>query len=80
MGRACGTRAYRTIGQILAKNPNAPQVPCHRVVASDGTLGGYMGKNQGVALKTKTALLQKEGVKIKDNQILDFDNVFYHFK
>ena len=61
---ACGTRAYRAVGQILHRNPNAPKVPCHRIVASDGTLGGYAG-----GLPKKIALLEAEGVVIVDQRI-----------
>jgi methylated-DNA-[protein]-cysteine S-methyltransferase len=50
--------ASRAVGQALKKNPYAPQVPCHRVVASDGSIGGY---SRGVARKKK--LLEKEGIK-----------------
>jgi len=42
---ALGTKAYRAIGQFMRTNPYAPRVPCHRVVASDGTIGGFMGRN-----------------------------------
>ena len=35
------TKGYRAVGQIVGANPNAPQVPCHRVVRTDGGLGGY---------------------------------------
>ncbi len=57
-------RAYRAVGNALNKNPNAPKVPCHRVIASDGTLGGYAH-----GLKKKTALLQKEGVFVTNGKI-----------
>ena len=50
--------AARAVGTALAKNPFAPTVPCHRVVRSDGGLGGYSGRG---GLKTKTRLLKKEG-------------------
>ncbi len=60
VARAVGRpRAFRAVGNALNKNPRAPRVPCHRVVASDGSLGGYAG-----GLKKKTELLEKEGVKI----------------
>jgi len=39
-----GTKAYRAVGNALRKNPYAPEVPCHRVVNSDGSVGGYKGK------------------------------------
>ncbi|MGB2661082.1 MAG: MGMT family protein [Candidatus Omnitrophota bacterium] len=51
-------RASRAVGQALKKNPYAPHVPCHRVVASDGSIGGY---SRGVTEKKK--LLEKEGIK-----------------
>jgi methylated-DNA-[protein]-cysteine S-methyltransferase len=53
----------RAVGQALAKNPLAPQVPCHRVIATNFALGGYKGekKNSAIALDKKE-LLQKEGV------------------
>ncbi len=50
----------RAVGQALRRNPYAPQVPCHRVIKSDGTLGGYNGKMHS---KKKIALLKKEGVR-----------------
>lgn len=49
-------KAQRAVGNILNKNYN-PEIPCHRVVRSNGTIGGY---NRGIAKKAK--LLQKEGV------------------
>ncbi|KTG17798.1 MULTISPECIES: methylated-DNA--[protein]-cysteine S-methyltransferase [unclassified Guyparkeria] len=50
-------RAARAIGQAVGANPWAPLVPCHRVLAGDGSLGGYAG---GTAVKA--ALLAVEGV------------------
>jgi methylated-DNA-[protein]-cysteine S-methyltransferase len=51
--------AVRAVGNAVGKNPFAPDVPCHRVVRSDGRLGGYSGKG---GIKTKQALLKKEGI------------------
>ncbi len=51
-------KAVRAVGNAVGKNPFAPAVPCHRIVRSDGKLGGYSGKG-GVATKIK--LLKKEG-------------------
>ena len=51
----------RAVGQALKRNPNAPIVPCHRVIHSDGRIGGYNGiKNS----KKKIKLLKNEGVRI----------------
>ena len=52
--RAGRPRAYRAVGNILNKNRN-PKVPCHRVIRSDGSIGGYAG---GTPLKIK--ILKKE--------------------
>jgi methylated-DNA-[protein]-cysteine S-methyltransferase len=62
--------ASRVIGSILAKNPNPIKVPCHRVVMSDGKVGGYA---YGSARKKE--LLEKEGVFITNGIINDFKNV-----
>ena len=79
IGDALHTKAYRSIGSILKRNPSAPHVPCHRVVASDGSIGGYMGKTSGKNIKTKIAMLRKEGIEIKNNKILDFRNKMIKF-
>ena len=52
--RAGQPKAYRAVGNILNKNRD-PKVPCHRVIRSDGSVGGY---NRGT--KKKLALLRKE--------------------
>ena len=52
-------RAIRAVANAIGKNPLAPQIPCHRVIRSDGSLGGYSGKG---GIKTKRLLLKKEGI------------------
>ncbi|HQT45404.1 MAG TPA: MGMT family protein [Candidatus Micrarchaeota archaeon] len=52
-------RAARAVGNALGKNPFAPFVPCHRVVKSDGTLGGYSARG-GIAKKKKILLAEKK--------------------
>lgn len=56
--------AARAVGRVMAKNPFAVVVPCHRVVRSDLSLGGYA---YGVELKQ--AILIAEGVKFKGNRV-----------
>ena len=51
--------AVRAVANAIGKNPYAPRIPCHRVIRSDGSLGGYSGKG---GIKTKKLLLKKEGV------------------
>jgi methylated-DNA-[protein]-cysteine S-methyltransferase len=61
-------RAARGIGKILNKNPRPIIVPCHRVVCSDGHIGGYMyGKER------KILLLHNEGIPIVNDLIKDFE-------
>ena len=52
-------KSARAVANACAKNPYAPKIPCHRVIRSDGSLGGYSGKG---GVKTKRFLLQKEGI------------------
>ncbi len=56
-------RAWRAVGNILNKNKDS-KTPCHRVIRSNGRVGGY---NQG--MKKKIYLLKKEGIIIKDGKI-----------
>ncbi|CAH0041546.1 unnamed protein product [Clonostachys solani] len=57
----------RAVGNALRRNPFAPGVPCHRVVATGGTLGGFKGKwprsGEGITLDEKRRLLRGEGVR-----------------
>ena len=57
LAQALHSKAYRAVGQILKKNPCAPLVPCHRVVKSDGTIGGYMGAESSASCKQKRRFL-----------------------
>lgn len=54
----------RAVGHALHRNPYAPQVPCHRVVGSDGRLVGFAG-----GLAAKRRLLKAEGVKIVGTKV-----------
>jgi methylated-DNA-[protein]-cysteine S-methyltransferase len=51
--------AVRAVANAIGKNPLVPQIPCHRVIRSDGSLGGYSGKG---GIKTKKLLLKREGI------------------
>lgn len=64
-----GTKAYRAVGAALKNNPYAPEVPCHRVVASDGSIGGFMGKKSGKEIDKKINMLLEEGVEIIKGRI-----------
>ena len=51
--------SYRAVANAVAKNPYPPIILCHRVVRSDGTLGGYSGRG---GLRKKKLLLKNEGI------------------
>ena len=52
-------KSVRAVANAVGKNPFAPKIPCHRVIRSDGSLGGYSGKG---GAKTKKLLLKREGI------------------
>lgn len=66
--------ACRAVGNALHKNPYAPTVPCHRVVATNGSLGGFA---QGSS--AKIALLASEGIIVLEGKILDFEKKLWLF-
>jgi methylated-DNA-[protein]-cysteine S-methyltransferase len=71
LARRIGCPSPRAIGQALRINPFAPQVPCHRVIASDLTPGGFQGHRTGPALAKKLRLLAAEGVRFRNNHLTD---------
>lgn len=62
LARRVGCGSAQALGQALKRNPFAPEVPCHRVVAADGSLGGYNGKREGEQLERKRQLLYNEKI------------------
>lgn len=58
--------AARAVANAVGENNLAPDVPCHRVIRSDGKLGGYSGKG---GIKTKLKLLKSEGVDVSSLKI-----------
>lgn len=66
----------RAVGQALKRNTKPVVIPCHRVVSSDGTLGGYDGKLNS---KRKIALLKSEGIIVKNNSIQNFEKNLFRF-
>lgn len=67
--------AFRAVGNALNINPFAPEVPCHRIVKSDGRIGGFV-KGQ----KMKRKMLESEGICINNKGIIDnFKKIQFHF-
>lgn len=72
IGRAINfPKAFRAVGNALNKNPYAPKVPCHRIVRSNGEVGGFANGK-----KAKERLLKQEGIKIKSGRIVNFKDFF----
>jgi O-6-methylguanine DNA methyltransferase len=67
-------RASRAVGNILNANPYAPIVPCHRVVKSNGEVGGFAS---GTDKKIK--ILEKEGIDIKNGKVVLFETTYFKF-
>jgi methylated-DNA-[protein]-cysteine S-methyltransferase len=79
IAKKLNTRAYRAVGNACRKNPYAPRVPCHRVVRSDGSIGGFGGKTSGMSVEKKIRMLREEGVEIRDGKVADFERVLFRF-
>ena len=78
ISNALNTKAYQAIGQILRCNPDAPKVPCHRVIKSNGNVGGFKGELVGKEINNKIKLLKNEGVFVKNNKI-DLQKYLFRF-
>lgn len=64
LAKAVGrSRAFRAVANALAKNPQLTKIPCHRVIKSNGKIGGYR-----LGIKKKLSLLKKEGIKFQANK------------
>lgn len=69
IARALGhPKAARAIGRIIANNPNPISIPCHRVVKSNGELGGFAYGEQ-----MKREILEKEGIKFQNRIVENFE-------
>ena len=55
-------KAFRAVANAVGKNPYPPLIPCHRVIRSDGSLGGYSGKG-GIKEKRRLLFLEKANLK-----------------
>ena len=75
LAKAVGLKnGQRKIGQIMKNNPFPIIIPCHRVVKSDGTIGGY-----AFGIERKANMLSKEGIEISKGKILDFKKKMFTF-
>ena len=56
----------RTIGMLMRKNKDPVNIPCYKVVRSDGSLGGYSGKG---GIRTKIRLLREDGIEVRKGKV-----------
>lgn len=63
LAKRIGCKSAQAVGQALKKNPFAPDVPCHRVIAKDGSIGGFHGQREGEMIEKKRRLLIEEKTK-----------------
>lgn len=75
LAKAAGIKnGQRIIGQIMNRNPFPVIIPCHRVVKSDGKIGGYF-----YGQSVKTEMLSKEGISVKDGKIQNWEKSVFRF-
>lgn len=75
LAKAVGLKnGQRAVGKIMNKNPYPVIIPCHRVIKSDGKIGGY-----AYGEEVKLNMLTNEGIKIQNGKILDLENTIYRF-
>ena len=65
--------ASRAVGRMMNQNPDADDMPCYKIVHSDGRLGGF-----GLGAKDKIRRLKEDNIEVKDGKIVDFDNVLFN--
>lgn len=76
LAAAVRCRSPRAVGQALKRNPFAPEVPCHRVIQSDLSIGGFCGCKTGAEVRRKLKILQGEGVDFVGGRLKDESLVF----
>lgn len=64
IAKALNCNAYRAVGNAMNKNPYAPKIACHRVIRSNGEVGGFAS-----GTKNKIKLLKSEGIEIINNKV-----------
>ena len=74
VARALGDiRASRAVGQMMNQNPHPDNMPCYKIVYSDGRVGGF-----ALGQKEKIKRLRHDNITIKDEKITDFESVFFN--
>ena len=79
LANSIGSSAYRAVGRLMRVNNDPINVPCYKVIRSSGDVGGYCGKISGKKIKEKIKKLKMEGIKIKNNKVVNLDGYLYRF-
>jgi deoxyribonuclease V len=66
-------KASRAVGRMMNQNPDADEMPCFKIVQSDGTIGGF-----GLGIDDKIRRLNQDNILVKDNKIINFEKVFFN--
>ena len=74
MARALNSRAWRAVGNAMAKNTDLLLTPCHRVVRCDGSVGSY-----ALGSARKSRILMDEGVVVADGKVKDMEKFMHRF-
>jgi methylated-DNA-[protein]-cysteine S-methyltransferase len=74
IAKTLNTKAYRAVGNAMANNPNPIIVPSHRVIKSNGLIGGYV-----LGIKKKISILKNEGITIKKGEIVNYKKYIHLF-
>jgi len=64
--------ASRAVGRMMNQNPNADNMPCFKIVHSDGSIGGF-----GLGVNDKIRRLKEDNVLVRDSKIVDFENILF---
>ncbi|MBW9223927.1 MGMT family protein [Methanothermococcus sp. SCGC AD-155-E23] len=75
VAEALGIKGYRVVGRLLSRNPRPVEIPCHRVVKSNGEVGGYV-----MGVEKKIELLRSEGIPVENGRIVNFQKYFFRLK
>ena len=73
---ALGCGSSQAVGQALKRNPYAPEAPCHRVISSTLTIGGFAGRTEGEEIRRKLRMLAEEGVVFENGRLADTRRVY----
>ena len=79
LAKSINCRSSQAIGQALKANPWAPDVPCHRIIKSDFSIGGFFGQRSGEQITKKLNLLKNEGVLFDDQGSILEEPLIFNF-